>query len=277
MLDPKAFKAYDVRGLYPTELDEDGAYRIGRAYVEQFSPAQIAVGRDMRLSSPSMAEAVREGAADAGANVLDLGLVGTEMLYFAVGELGLDGGITVTASHNPKQYTGMKIVRARRAARRRRVGPARRARPGDRRRRGGEAARGEIREEDIWDAVRRTRALVRRRLGAAAAQGRDRCRERHGRRDAAARARAPADARRRPLLLRAGRHVPEPRAEPAAAGEPRVHRREDARASMPTSGSPSTATPTGASSSTTAESSSPATSSRRSSPSRSWRASPAAR
>jgi phosphomannomutase len=106
------FKAYDVRGLYPTEIDEAGAYAIGRAYVEQFDPRTIAVGRDMRVSSPSIAGAVREGAADAGAEVLDLGLVGTEMLYFAVGELGLDGGIAVTASHNPKQYAGMKIVRA---------------------------------------------------------------------------------------------------------------------------------------------------------------------
>jgi phosphomannomutase len=111
VLDPKAFKAYDVRGLYPSELDEAGAYAIGRAYVDQFSPRRIAVGRDMRLSSPSMAEAVREGAADGGAEVLDLGLIGTEMLYFAVGELELDGGIMVTASHNPKQYTGMKVVR----------------------------------------------------------------------------------------------------------------------------------------------------------------------
>jgi phosphomannomutase len=111
VLDPKAFKAYDVRGLYPDELDEAAAYAVGRAYVEQFSPARIAVGRDMRLSAPSMAAAVREGAADAGAEVLDLGMVGTEMLYFAVGDLGLDGGIMVTASHNPKQYTGMKIVR----------------------------------------------------------------------------------------------------------------------------------------------------------------------
>ncbi len=112
MLDPKAFKAYDVRGIYPTELDEDGAYAVGRAFVEEFSPKTIAVGRDMRLSGPTMAAAVREGAADGGADVLDLGMVGTEMLYFAVGELGLDGGIAVTASHNPKQYTGMKIVRA---------------------------------------------------------------------------------------------------------------------------------------------------------------------
>jgi phosphomannomutase len=111
VLDPKVFKAYDVRGLYPTELDEEGAYAIGRAYVEEFEPRRIAVGRDMRLSSPSMARALIDGAADGGAEVLDLGMVGTEMVYFAVGELGLDGGVCVTASHNPKDYTGMKIVR----------------------------------------------------------------------------------------------------------------------------------------------------------------------
>ncbi|HSS73135.1 MAG TPA: phosphomannomutase/phosphoglucomutase [Gaiellaceae bacterium] len=112
MLDPKVFKAYDVRGLYPGELDEEGAYAIGRAYVEQFEPSRIAVGRDMRLSSPTMAKALIDGATAAGAAVLDIGLVGTEMVYFAVGELGLDGGVMVTASHNPKDYTGMKIVRA---------------------------------------------------------------------------------------------------------------------------------------------------------------------
>jgi phosphomannomutase len=111
MLDPKIFKAYDVRGLYPTELDEEGAYAIGRAVVQQFQPKRFAVGRDMRLSSPAMAAAAIRGAADGGADVLDLGMIGTEMLYFAVGELGLDGGLTVTASHNPKEYTGMKIVR----------------------------------------------------------------------------------------------------------------------------------------------------------------------
>ena len=110
-LDPKVFKAYDVRGIYPSELDEEGAYAIGRAYVEHFEPGGIAVGHDMRLSSPTMAEAVIRGAADGGAAVTDLGLAGTEMVYFAVGELGLDGGIAVTASHNPKEYTGMKIVR----------------------------------------------------------------------------------------------------------------------------------------------------------------------
>jgi phosphomannomutase len=111
MLDRKVFKAYDVRGIYPTEIDEEGAYAIGRGYVEQFEPRRIAVGHDMRLSSPGMAAAVAHGACEAGADVLDLGLIGTEMLYFAVGELGLEGGVTVTASHNPKEYTGMKIVR----------------------------------------------------------------------------------------------------------------------------------------------------------------------
>jgi phosphomannomutase len=111
VLDPKVFKAYDVRGLYPIELDEDGAYRIARAYVEHFEPRVIAIGRDMRLSSPTMADSAMEGASDGGVDVRDLGLVGTEMLYFAVGELALDGGVCITASHNPRDYSGMKIVR----------------------------------------------------------------------------------------------------------------------------------------------------------------------
>jgi phosphomannomutase len=111
VLDPSVFKAYDVRGVYPTELDEDGAYRIARAYAEQFEPRAVALGHDMRLSSPAMYAAGVEGIADAGVDVVRLGLVGTEMLYHAVAELGLDGGICVTASHNPKEYSGMKIVR----------------------------------------------------------------------------------------------------------------------------------------------------------------------
>jgi phosphomannomutase len=111
VLEPTVFKAYDVRGVYGRDLDEQGAYAVGRAYVEQFEPRRIAVGRDMRVSSPKMAAALIDGAADGGADVLDLGRVGTEMVYFAVGELGLDGGVCVTASHNPKEYTGMKIVR----------------------------------------------------------------------------------------------------------------------------------------------------------------------
>jgi phosphomannomutase len=110
-LDPKVFKAYDVRGIYPSELDEAGAYAIGRAYVEQFEPKRIAVGRDMRPSSPAMAEGAIRGAASGGVEVLNIGMVGTEMLYFAVGHLGLDGGVMVTASHNPKEYNGLKVVR----------------------------------------------------------------------------------------------------------------------------------------------------------------------
>src|SRR6188768_3596254 len=102
VLEPSVFKAYDVRGLYGTELDEDGAYAIGRAYAEEFEPRSMAVGRDMRVSSPAMATALIRGAADGGADVLDVGMVGTEMLYHAVGSLGLEGGICVTASHNPK-------------------------------------------------------------------------------------------------------------------------------------------------------------------------------
>src|SRR5262245_13578906 len=111
VLDPSVFKAYDVRGLYPSQLDEDGAYRIARAYATHFEPRAVALGHDMRLSSPSMAGAAAEGIADAGVDVAELGLVGTEMLYHAVTERGLDGGICVTASHNPKEYTGMKVVR----------------------------------------------------------------------------------------------------------------------------------------------------------------------
>jgi phosphomannomutase len=111
VLDPTVFKAYDVRGIYPTQLDEEGAYRVARAYTEHFEPRAVAVGHDMRLSSPSVFAAVSDGIAEGGADAVQLGRVGTEMLYHAVAELGLDGGICVTASHNPKEYTGLKIVR----------------------------------------------------------------------------------------------------------------------------------------------------------------------
>jgi phosphomannomutase len=111
VLEPAVFKAYDVRGIHGRELDEEGAYAIGRGYAEEFRPERIAVGRDMRIHAPAMQRAAIDGARDGGADVLDIGLTGTEMLYFIVGDLGLDGGIAVTASHNPKEYTGMKIVR----------------------------------------------------------------------------------------------------------------------------------------------------------------------
>ena len=263
MLDPKVFKAYDVRGIYPEELDEEGAYAIGRAYVQQFEPRRIAVGRDMRLSSPQIAAAVMRGAADEGAEVLDLGLVGTEMVYFAVGELELDGGIMVTASHNPKEYTGMKIVRRGRAAGRRRVGAARRARPGG----CGCRRRGRRRRRRVGvrhlAGVRRSGAVVHRRVGAAAAEGRDRRGERDGRRDAAAGARAAAAMSRRcgASSIRTGRSRITSRTRCCRRTASSSSRRRSTRA--PISASRSTATPTGASSSTTAASSSRATSRRR--------------
>lgn len=111
-LDPAIFKAYDVRGIVPDQFDPEGAYRIARAYVEAFRAKRIAIGHDMRLSSPALAEAAVRGALDGGADVQVLGEIGTEMLYFAVAEGGLDGGLIVTASHNPAEYNGMKIVRA---------------------------------------------------------------------------------------------------------------------------------------------------------------------
>jgi phosphomannomutase len=111
MLAPSVFKAYDVRGIVPDELDAAGAERLAAAYVAAFEPEVMAIGHDMRLSSPDIAAAAIAGATKAGANVVDLGEIGTEMLYFAVGEYGYHGGIQVTASHNPAAYNGMKIVR----------------------------------------------------------------------------------------------------------------------------------------------------------------------
>ena len=177
-----------------------------------------------------MAAAVIAGAAEAGADVVDIGMVGTEMLYFAVGELGLDGGIAVTASHNPKEYTGMKIVRG-----------------------GALPVGGESGLLDVRD-----RALALRTCPEGQSLGAGRARKMSIRASSSRCSRSSTSApskplrvvidaangmagamlppvldaaadRRRDVLLRAGRHVPEPRAEPAAAGEPRVHRPQDAR------------------------------------------------
>jgi phosphomannomutase len=110
-LNPDIFKAYDVRGVYPGEVNEDAARAIGAAFVVYLKAKRIAVGRDMRLSSPTMAEAFIDGATSQGADVVDYGMIATDMLYFAVATDGLDGGVQITASHNPKQYNGMKLVR----------------------------------------------------------------------------------------------------------------------------------------------------------------------
>ena len=110
-VDPTIFKAYDIRGVYPDQLQEGIARSIGRAFVVYLEAKRIAVARDMRLSSPSLAAAFIDGARDQGADVVDLGMLGTDMLYYAVARDDLDGGAMITASHNPKQYNGMKLVR----------------------------------------------------------------------------------------------------------------------------------------------------------------------
>jgi phosphomannomutase len=110
-VNPGIFKAYDVRGLYPQELDERVFREIGRAFVAYLDARRIGVGRDMRTSSPSLATAFIEGAVSQGADVVDYGLIGTDMLYYGVAKDGLDGGAQITASHNPKQYNGAKMVR----------------------------------------------------------------------------------------------------------------------------------------------------------------------
>ena len=107
----QCFKAYDVRGRIPDQLNEDVAYRIGNATAAFLGGKRIVVGRDMRLSSLDLCRAVVRGLTEAGVEVLDIGLCGTEMVYFAVLHLGADGGIMVTASHNPADYNGLKIVR----------------------------------------------------------------------------------------------------------------------------------------------------------------------
>ena len=112
MIEIKCFKAYDVRGRIPDELNIDIAYRIGNATAEFLDAKRIVLGRDIRLSSVELAEAVFSGITDAGCDVIDIGLGGTEMVYFATGHLGADGGIMVTASHNPADYNGLKIVRS---------------------------------------------------------------------------------------------------------------------------------------------------------------------
>jgi phosphomannomutase len=110
-LNPEIFKAYDVRGVYPGEVNEDAARAIGAAFVVYLKARRIAVSRDMRLSSPSLAEAFIDGAVSQGCDVVDYGMMATDMLYFAVARDAHDGGVQITASHNPKQYNGMKMVR----------------------------------------------------------------------------------------------------------------------------------------------------------------------
>ena len=106
------FKAYDYRGRIPGELNPDVAYRIGRAYDEFLKPKRVVVGRDIRQSSNELCAALTRGLIDSGVDVYDIGLCGTEVVYFSTFNEGMDGGIMVTASHNPPDYNGMKFVRA---------------------------------------------------------------------------------------------------------------------------------------------------------------------
>ncbi len=110
-IDPSIFKAYDVRAVYPSEINEAAARAIGRAFVAYLNASKIGVSRDMRVSSPSLSAAFIEGAREQGATVVDFGMCATDMMYFGVASLGLDGGVQITASHNPGKYNGIKMVR----------------------------------------------------------------------------------------------------------------------------------------------------------------------
>jgi len=109
-IDPEIFKAYDIRGTYPDELNEEVLYKVGRAFAAFLGENSIATGRDMRLSSPPLSKAFKKGLTEQGADVVDIGLCSTDMLYFASGELDLPGAM-FTASHNPKEYNGLKMCR----------------------------------------------------------------------------------------------------------------------------------------------------------------------
>jgi phosphomannomutase len=111
MTDPSIFKAYDIRGLYPSQIDGEVARRVGRAFIAYLGARRIAVGHDMRASSPEIAGGFIRGVRSQGAAVIDVGTVGTDMLYFAVAHANLEGGAIITASHNPKEWNGIKMVR----------------------------------------------------------------------------------------------------------------------------------------------------------------------
>jgi phosphomannomutase len=106
------FKAYDIRGIYPSEIDEQAVYKIAQAYAKFLNPKTVALGRDVRTSGVKLWEAAKQGLVDHGVNVVDIGVISTDMLYFAVANYSYDGGITISASHNPAEYNGMKMVRA---------------------------------------------------------------------------------------------------------------------------------------------------------------------
>ena len=111
MIDASIFKAYDIRGIYPTQIDGELARRVGRAFIDYLGAKRIAVGRDARASSPEISAGFIRGARSQGALVIDVGTVGTDVLYYAVASADLEGGAIITASHNPKEWNGIKMVR----------------------------------------------------------------------------------------------------------------------------------------------------------------------
>ncbi len=110
-MDPKIFKAYDIRGIYPDQFNEDDAYKIAQAYADYVKPKNVVLGHDVRSSGEKLWRAAANGFLDAGVDVIDVGTISTDMLYFSVANYGYDGGITISASHNPREYNGMKMVR----------------------------------------------------------------------------------------------------------------------------------------------------------------------
>ena len=223
------FKAYDVRGRVPEELDDDIAYRIGRGYAAFVKPRTVAVGRDIRSSSPGLTAALVKGLTDSGVDVLDIGVGGTELSYFATFSMKLDGGIMVTASHNPPNYNGMKFVREgsrpisadtglqdiRSLAERDEFGPP-------------VAARGKVRQVDVKPAyIEHLLSYVDRRL-ARTAQNRRQCGQRRRRPDRRP-PRAASTVQVRQGFSRAGRQLPERRTEPDDRSEPGSHDRAAAR------------------------------------------------
>ncbi|MCX6765730.1 MAG: phosphomannomutase/phosphoglucomutase [Candidatus Moranbacteria bacterium] len=110
-IDSKIFKAYDIRGIYPDEINEQDAYKIAKAFCEYLKPKNVVIGSDVRLSSPSLKQATVKAVTDARIKVIDVGIISTDMLYFAVANYGYAGGFSITASHNPKEYNGIKFVR----------------------------------------------------------------------------------------------------------------------------------------------------------------------
>jgi phosphomannomutase len=114
-IDASIFKAYDIRGIYPEQINEQIAYQIAQAYCKFINPKTVVVGRDVRLSGPALLEQLKKGLVDSGVNVIDIGTITTDMMYFGVVHTKADGGLMVTASHNPKEYNGIKMVRAKAA------------------------------------------------------------------------------------------------------------------------------------------------------------------